>query len=384
MSKKPTTEEIAARLEARTELRPMVKTDDLLSTGCTLLNMAFSGTPGGGVPKGGYLYMVGDSGAGKTWFTFNLFAEAARNKQFAGHRFVFDNAENGALMDVGHYFGSSVLERLNPPTTDTDGEPLHSSTVQQFYYHLEMNVREGPCIYVLDSMDALNDDADEKVFEAELHKYETGKGQVPGSMGMAKAKSNSKNINRMVQSLRSNGSILVVISQTRDRIGSHIPGLKTRGGGHALKFYAHLEVWLKVKGPLVRRFHGKDREVGSLIQMDVQKNRVNGWEGKVPLISFLKGYGVDDLGSCVDYLLEEKHWSKIKSKKGDDSFGDEDSGHDLNPSLSAPEFEFEGKKDVLIKNIQERGDEWELQQVVAKVWREILDAAKPDRMPRYR
>lgn len=376
------TEDVAARLTSQSPRLPAIPAADFLSTGCTLLNMAFSGTPTGGIPKGNYLYLVGDSGAGKTWFTFNLFAEAARNPHFRDYRFVFDNAENGALMDVTRYFGTGVAERLEPPAFGESETAVHSSTVQEFYFHLEASVRQGPCIYVLDSMDALNDEADEDKFEAELRKYETGKGQVPGSMGMAKAKTNSKNINRVAQTLRSNGSILAIISQTRDRVGGSVPGLKTRGGGHALKFYAHLEAWLKVKGVLKRTYLRKEREYGALIEVDVQKNRVCGWEGKVPLISFLKGYGVDDLGSSIDYLLDERHWDKAKGKKEPDEDDDGEAGK--NPALVAPEFEFEGRKEALIKHIQTESLEWELGKLVEKVWTEIRDGATPERQFRYR
>jgi RecA/RadA recombinase len=370
-------EEAEATAEVLTSDPPRleaIKQEDLLSTGSTLLNMAFSGRPGGGVPKGKYLYFVGDSSSGKSWFCFNLFAEAARNPNFEDYRFVFDNAENGALMDVEEYFGKRVVERLVPPK-GTIEEPIYSETVQQFYYHLDANTEQGPCIYVLDSMDALNDESEEDKFDAEVKKYETGKGEVPGSMGMAKAKANSKNINRVVRSLRNSGSILVVISQTRDAVGSRIPGMKTRGGGKALRFYAHLEAWTSVKCPITKTYLRKDREIGSIIKIDVQKNRVCGWEGKIE-VPFLKKYGVDDLGGCVDYLRDEKHW-KGASGKGDD---DEDSG---SGKFAAPEFDFTGTKEGLIKKIQESGDEWELQRLVARVWRDIEAGAMPYRKPKY-
>ena len=369
-------EEIERRLGTPTPRVPPVPPSDLLSTGCTLLNMAFSGRPDGGVPKGTYLYIVGDSGAMKTWMTFCLFAEAARNPEFAKYAFVHDNAENGALMDVAGYFGPGVVPRLRSPRKGAAG----SSTVQEFYLNVEANVRRGPCIYVLDSMDALQDDADEEKFEAEFRRYQTGKGEVPGSMGMAKARTNSKHIARIAnKTLRTNGSILVVVSQTRSKVGSHIPGLRTRAGGDALRFYAHLEVWTKVKGVVTRHHNRKDREVGSYIQADVQKNRLCGWEGKVPLITFLKGYGVDDLGSCVDYLLDERYWRKIKKKDADS----DDEGEEATGAFAAPEFDFEGKKESLIKKIQDDGDEAVLHNLTARVWREIEAGARPVRRPRY-
>ena len=144
MSKKDLGDELSAPVPRV----PAIPNEDFLSTGCTLLDLAFSGRPRCGVPKGNYLYLVGDSGSGKTWFTFNLFAEAARNKNFVKYRFVFDNAENGALMDVERYFGTGVVKRLEPPMWDKKSKntPVYSRTVQDFYHHLEINCRKGPCM----------------------------------------------------------------------------------------------------------------------------------------------------------------------------------------------------------------------------------------------
>ena len=378
MARKSNAQRLADRLTTPIPRVKPTPADDFLSTGCTLLNMAFTGHPDRGIPKGGYLYLVGDSGASKTWMTFCAFAEASRNNHFNGYRFVFDNAENGAMMDVNRFFGSRVVERLEPPRL-VDGEPAYSETVQEFYLNLETNCRQGPCVYVLDSMDALNDDADEQKFEAELKVFGGESTPVPGSMGMNKAKTNSRSINRVVKALRKNGSILVVISQTRDKVGSHIPGQKTRGGGRALRFYAHLEAWLSVRETIVRTYLRKPREIGAKIQIDVQKNRVNGWEGKVPLIPFIKGYGVDDVGSCVDYLLDERHWTGAKSGRPSVASDDNETGK----TFTAPEFDFTGTREQLIQRIQDESDEWDLRQLVSQVWRDIVAGATPNRKPRY-
>lgn len=367
-------EATAAAVEALTEpveRLPAIPDVDLLSTGCTVLNMAFSGRPGGGIPKGTYLYTVGDSGALKSWLGFNLFAEANLNPYFDGYDFVFDNAENGMLADIPRYFGQGVLDRMRPPK-GTLVDPTNSTTVQEFYFHLAAACRR-PCIYLLDSMDALNDDADDEKFAAELYFHETGKGEkdIPGSMGMQKAKTNSKNINRVVQGLRDTGSILVIISQTRDKIGARFP-TKTRGGGHALQFYAHLNVWTSKGDEITRRYLNKDRVVGAKIKVDVRKNRVTGWEDVV-VVHHLKEYGLDDIGASTEYLLAEKHWHTVKetAEVGEGT------------RFAAPEFDFTGTKEQLAKHLIDTGREWDLSVLVAKVWREIMAGAAPYRRPKY-
>lgn len=359
-------DEIEKRLTTPVARVAPIPPEDFVSTGSTQLNLAFTGSPTRGVPKGCYLYLVGDSGSMKTWLAFNLLAEAARNRNFDQHAFVYDGPENGAWMEVPKFFGPGVAERIVPPR-GTGTECVFSQTVQEFYYNLDDCLDKGPVIYIEDSMDALNAEEDEEQFEKEKQAHRNDK-DVKGSYGVAKAKSNSKNINRVVQRLRETGSILVVISQTRDKIGSMFAGQKTRSGGRSLRFYAHLEVWTSIRKPLTRTHMGKEREYGSLIRAEVHKNRINGWEGELE-IPFIKGHGIDDVGGMVRYLIDEEHW--------------ESDGKD-NPKVSAPEFNnFEGTAQKLIERIQESGDEHELQLITAKVWREIAEGSAPLRKPRY-
>ena len=363
---KSKTDAAKARLTADTPRTPPVPDADWLSSGLTLLNLAATGHPDRCVPKGKYAYVVGDSSSGKTWFAFTFMAEAARNKNFDGYRFVHDNAEHGALMDVGRYFGRKLEATLEPPRRDKKTkEPVYSSTVEEFYYNLAAALDRGPCVYVLDSMDALSADEDEKHFVEERRAFEQGK-KTAGSYGMAKARYNNRHINTAVSKLRKTGSVLIMISQTRDKVGGTIPGQKTRSGGKGLRFFNRFEFWTSVRGPIKKRALGKDREVGSLIQIDVQKNHFNGWEGKVPLVPFYRQTGMDDVGACVDFLIDEGRWDKT------------DSG-----VIDATDLGFTGKREDLIATIQDEDRDRELQLLTARVWREIEEACRVLRKPRY-
>lgn len=354
----------AKELEAVTPFEFNPPPEDFLSSGCTLLNVAVSKHADRCVPKGTYLYIVGTSGSGKTWWCFTFLAEAARNKHFKDYRFVYDNVENGALMDVGKHFGSKVLERLEPPAA---GDTPCSTTAKEFYLNVEANTRKGPCIYILDSMDGLTDDTQDEVFEAELKNHLGGSEKVPGSMGMGKAKTNSQHIGRLARNLRTSGSILVIISQTRQNLKSSWGG-STRAGGDALMFYAHVNVWLKTTGKITNRHLGKDREIGDTVQLDVRKNRITGWEGKLE-VPFLKDHGPDDVGSCIDYLLEEEVFKKIKLSRG--------------AGIRAAEFDFEGSREGLVKAIQDQGREAELSRMCAELWVSIEEGAKLERKSKY-
>lgn len=344
------------------------KKSDLLSTGSTLLNLACSGRPSGGFLKGKYIFLVGDSTSGKTWLSLTCMAEASIAADFKDYVFVYDNVEDGALMDVQHYFGKKMAERLRPPSRDEKGEPVYSTTVESFYYHLDTCIAKArksgkPFIYVLDSQDSLSSAAADDKFQEKKEAFEKGK-ETAGSYGDGKAKVHSENIRRVLIGLRETGSILIVIGQTRDNISGFGFEKKTRSGGKSLRFYATLEIWSAVKEKLKKRVAGKDRQVGILAECKVKKNRLTGKDRTVH-IPIYQSLGIDDVGANIGYLLEEKHWSSTKGE------------------ISAPEFDFEGTEEELIKHVETNELQQDLADLVSEVWNKIESDCAVDRKNRY-
>lgn len=332
---------------------------DVLSTGSAVLNLAMTGMVAGGVAKGTYLFLVGDSSTGKTWVAFTLFAEAAISRAFRDYRFIFDNAENGAYMDVERFFGPDVVKRLEPPSYDKHKEPNNSSTIEEFYYHIDDAFEIGrPFVYVLDSMDALDTEDEEDKFAKDKELHAKGK-EGTGSYGTEKARANSRNMRRVVRRLADTGSILVVLSQTKDKIGGY--GGRTRAGGRSLTFYAHHEIWTAVRERMKNKY---DRVVGTEIVAKIAKNRLTGWEGEV-FYTFLKNHGIDDLGTCVNFLVGAKHWSETKGV------------------VTAPEFEFSGRREKFIRKVEKEGLEMDLHDIVAEVWTTIEEESVIRRKSRY-
>ena len=83
------------------------------------------------------------------------------------------------------------------------------------------------------------------------------------------------------------------------------------------------------------------------------------------MIPIYHSFGIDDVGSCVDFLLEEKHW---ENRAG---------------NIHAKELDFAGKRDKLIRHIQKKGLETDVANIVADVWNDIEDACKINRKKRY-
>jgi RecA/RadA recombinase len=359
-----------------------VKRRDLLSTGSTLLNLAFSDNPFGGLLKGKYYFFVGDSASGKTFLSMTCFAEATINKQFRNYRLIYDNVEDGCLMDVQGLFGKAVAKRLEyPGGVDKEGVPVFSHTIEEFYYYLDDAIKTGqPFIYVLDSMDALSSEYEGKKFDqhkkAFVKKRKRGQqaekdtdadqkeDKLTGSYGDGKAKKNSENIRKVLRGVRETGSILIVLSQTRDSFNMGPGERKTRAGGRSLRFYATVEVWSSVVGQISKTVRGTKRSIGVNVGLKVKKNRITGKTYKVET-DIYPSYGIDDVGTCVDYLVEEKHWATEKQ------------------SIVAHDFEVTATREKLIRVIEEQGLENQLRSLVGKVWREIEDSSKPQRKSRY-
>jgi len=154
----------------RRKRREPIPNERLLKTGSTILDLAITGRRAGGFAKGHYYWMVGDSSSGKTFLMLTCLAEASINPEFDGYRFIYDNAEDGALMDFEKYFGPRMVERLEPPAVDDDGGPLFSTEIEEFHYNLDDAFTEAedngrPFMYMLDSRDAVINKEREKKFQ---------------------------------------------------------------------------------------------------------------------------------------------------------------------------------------------------------------------------
>lgn len=340
----------------------------LLSSGSTLLNLACSNRYSGAFLPGRYYLIVGDSTSGKTFLSMSCFAEAVQNSNFKHYRLIYDNVEDGCLIDLSKLFNETVAKSVAPPRVDEDDVPYYSSTIEEFYYHLDDAVKRArkdgvPFLYVLDSMDSLSSEFEQDKFDQQKKASRLGKDST-GSMGDGKAKKNSEGLRRALRGLRDTNSILIVISQTRDNLGFGFSS-KTRSGGHSLRFYASVEIWTSVSSKIKKTVCGKSRGIGVHIKAEVKKNRITGETHNIGL-DIYPTYGIDDIGSNIDYLLSEGWWRKTGLK------------------ISAVEFKVALSRDKLIEYVEKRNLQRTLQKIVAKCWKNIAHScALTNRRKKY-
>ena len=339
-----------------------VSPDNYLSTGAATLNVTLTNNPHCGYEKGRYHLYVGDSDSGKSYQMMCLLAEACRNPAFDDYTLIHDDSEKGMLMDVKELFGSAVAKRVRAAGY-RDGVPHPSVYVEQMYMRFKKHMERGPCIFISDSMDVLTTKAEAKKtaqIEEDMEAERDGK----GSMSDGKAKLNSSYLRQLIAPMYESGSMLFLITQTRDNIG---PGFaeKTRSGGRAIKFYACTETWTAPVGAIKKKVRGKDRKIGNNIGFKLKKNRQTGrvWDTSIPLIT---GYGFDDITACIRFLLENKHWVKSGTK------------------VKAPEFDFVGPMSKLISIMENDADELErMYDIVGEVWQDIISQLIGTRKSKY-
>ena len=356
--------------------RPPVDPRDLLSSGSTLLNLACSGSDPSGLPERELFPFCGRQQVGEDC---NMPQHSGRGQHQPIVRQLPPNLlqwRESAYWDVEQFWGSKLAGRIEPPAGNRDA-PVYPRTVQDFYFLLYDSFEWGkdnraipnskkckPFVWVEDSMSSLDEEARWDKFETNRSKAAAGK-ELEGSYGMGKAKVNSDNILWVVNALADTGFILIIINQTRDRVGygaQYNPN--TVGGGLGLKFYANHELWSSVTGEITRTINDKKRQIGTFCEIAVKKNSLNGRSRTVE-VPIYSSFGLDDIGSCVDFLIEEKHWRK------------EGAG------IAAPEFEHEGTREKLIQIIEEQELEYELRRITQQVWDSIEEKCKIERKLRY-
>jgi RecA/RadA recombinase len=233
-----------------------------------------------------------------------------------------------------------------------------SDTIQDWYRNVFSVIREGrPFIYVLDSFDSLT--SEEEVDRA--NKDVKGKGNETGSYKTEKPKLASEILRVTASQIRKMEAFILIVSQTRDNIGfGAMFQPKVRSGGKALKFYSSHEIWLAMD----KQEKKKGRVIGNKVMAKVTKNKLTG-KRRTANFPIYYDYGVDDLTSMINFLVEEGYWKKNGNK------------------IVAHDFNIEGLKPTLIKSIEQNKMEEDLRSLVGSLWNDIEDSLRLERKGRF-
>lgn len=352
----------------RTKSTSLSRPDNLLPTGCTLMNCSFSDNPFGGYRKGTFVNLIGDSSAGKTISAYTTLAAVAAEEELDNYRLILDDAECAEAFDIEKLFGKKLDARIEPPAWEKDEKgkkhPVHSETTQAFHMHVKDAVNKGkPFIYVLDSWDSIDDEADQKKVEDKYKKWKKGETDDKGSYGTAKARESSQILRNVRSQIKKTESLIIIISQVRENLNAGTFGSKkTRSGGKALKHYSWQEIWLAL-GEKIKNSATK-LQTGVYAIQKMGKNRQT---GKLREVTFPIYYdlGIDDVAANIAFLDSLK---KLKKEK---------------QTYVIPELDFEGTKAKLIQHVEENSLERKLQEMVGRAWIEREESIKLNRKKRF-
>ncbi len=258
------------------------KNIEFIKSGCTLLDCVL----GGGYPLGRVVNIVGDRSSGKTLLAIEAFANFAN--QYPDGKMFYHEAE--AAFDIDY------AEALGMPVDAVTF--IEDDTVEAFFTNLENIIKEfgnseTQVLYVLDSLDALTDEAEK---ERKIN---------DGSYAMTKQKKMSEIFRRLIGDIKHTNICLFIISQVRDNIGVAFGEKFKRSGGKALDFYASQVLWLSETQKIKKTVKGIERPYGVNIKAKCKKNKISlpYRECEFPI---LFGYGIDDYTANINFLSKVK------------------------------------------------------------------------------
>lgn len=255
------------------------KPHDFVRSGARVLDC----TIGGGYVLGRVVNLVGDKSTGKTLLAIEACANF--NREYPHGKIQYAEAEAA--------FDQQYAAALGMPLASVKfSENLN--TVEDWYEDLNKFLKglDGkPGLYILDSLDALSDEA------------EQGRAMGEGTYGGSKPKKIGELFRRLVQDIEKSRCLVIIISQIRDKLNVTFGETKTRSGGRALDFYASQVIWLAEVEKMKRTIDKVDRVIGIKVRANVKKNKI-GLPFRQCTFPLLFGYGIDDLAAAVEWLME--------------------------------------------------------------------------------
>ena len=339
----------------------------LIPSGSTLINCCCSDSARGAWVPGTVVNVVGDKSAGKTMLAMSCMAEVAHDERFAHYRLDYRDIEARLNFDIPYLFGDRLASRLNM------GGKIE--TVEDWLRDLwkildDCELRKGPpTIYALDCFDFLT--SPEEI--SKTKKKSEGEKTKGSYAGARKAGDLTALLRLTIRRLEATKSLLLVISQVRENMDAGIFDPKLyRGGGYALGHACTHELWLFSRGKLKKTVRERERIIGAKTCPRITKNSLTG-KARETEVNIYYDYGIDDIGSCVDFMVTEGFWKKKvdpKTKK-------------ITNTISVPILGIEGSRITIIQQVEEKGLEVRLRKAVGKAWREIEESMRLNRKKRF-
>ena len=283
----------------------MVRETVYFQTGVKLIDMITGGAKGVyGFPAGRIVNICGDKSSGKTFICNEVIANA-HYKYGEKFKWMYADCERGYSFDTQTLYGFDI----HTPESDAP------ENVEEAYYCIrkfaESLKKDEYGVYVLDSLDALTSDEQDKRADERVAAMEKGKDFDKGTFGMGKAKYLSQEFfPQLCKVLEDKNILLIIVSQIRDNTDMFSFEKYSRSGGKALDFYCHMVIWLATAKKMTYEEGEQKAIIGGTNKIKVTK-------GKVPrpfregFYTFRFDFGIDNVETGLDFLFD------IRTKTGD-------------------------------------------------------------------
>ena len=253
-----------------------------ISTGSSILDLAISNRPNGGLPVGRICELTGMEASGKSLMAAHILA----NTQKQGGLAVFIDTENSINTEFLECIGVDVSSLLY----------IQLETVEEIFDVMEsiiVKIRESSrnklVTIVVDSVAAAST---KQEMEADFDK---------DGWATSKAIILSKAMRKLTQLIGRERILAVFTNQLRQKLGVMFGDPWTTSGGKALQFHASCRLRLKAMGQI----KVGDKVVGIKTQAIVVKNRMGPPLRKAEFEIYFDS-GIDDLGGWLTVMKQHK------------------------------------------------------------------------------
>ncbi len=257
-----------------------------ISTGSSILDLAISNRPNGGLPVGRITEITGMEASGKSLLAAHLLA----NTQKKGGLAVYIDTENAMNEEFLRAIGIDISKMLY----------IQLETVEDIFEVIEniiLKIKESDknrlVTIAVDSVAA----ATTKVEQAQDYDKE--------GWATSKAIVLSKGMRKITQLIGRERVALIFTNQLRQKLGVMFGDPWTTSGGKAIQFHASCRLRLKAAGQIKAKVQGKEQTIGIKTKAIVVKNRMGPPLRTAEFNIFFES-GIDDTGSWLQVMKDYK------------------------------------------------------------------------------
>lgn len=260
---------------------------DWVSTGCSVLDLAISNRPNGGLPVGRIVEITGLEQSGKSL----LAAHVLSNTQKKGGIAVYIDTEAAVSREFMEAIGMDINKMLYVPLETMEDIFM---TIESIIERVRRTDKQKLVTIVVDSvMGATTKQEIESDYDKDG--YATSKSIII-----------SKGMRKITNMIARQKICLVFTNQLRQKIGAMaFADQWTTSGGKALAFHSSVRLRLSSMGQLKGKVNGVEVTIGGKTKCVVQKNRM-GPPLKTVIYDIYFDSGIDNYGNWLTHLKDYK------------------------------------------------------------------------------